>query len=223
MHQISYDLASIPDLQTLLDHALPHLHKIVEFQRAALMLVEDGEEALTIYAYLSPTAPPEFTLHHVPISSWLFLRTALAERELTYEPDMHANAAIQAELDGMQSKQWAAALKESRSWLGLPLRVGEHTIGLLSILHHEPNHFEANDIELARTFGNQLAVSLDNIQLNEQARQTAAADERSRIARELHDSVTQTLFTASVLAEVTPRIWNKDRTSRARTWRSSAC
>ena len=69
----------------------------------------------------------------------------------------------------------------------------------------------AGDIELARTFANQLAVAIDNIHLNEQTGRTAAADERSRIARELHDSVTQTLFTASVLAEATPRIWNRDR------------
>ena len=54
-------------------------------------------------------------------------------------------------------------------------------------------------------------MALDNIHLNEQTGRTAAADERSRIARELHDSVTQTLFTASVLAEATPRIWNRDQ------------
>ena len=35
-------------------------------------------------------------------------------------------------------------------------------------------------------------------------------EERNRLARDLHDSVTQTLFTASVLAEATPRIWNKN-------------
>ena len=111
----------------------------------------------------------------------------------------------------MQATQWAAALKASRSWLGLPLRAGERTIGLLNLLHDEANRYEAGDIELARTFANQLAVAIDNIYLNEQTGRTAAADERSRIARELHDSVTQTLFTASVLAEATPRIWNKDR------------
>ena len=36
-------------------------------------------------------------------------------------------------------------------------------------------------------------------------------EERNRLARDLHDSVTQTLFTASVLAEATPRIWDKDQ------------
>jgi signal transduction histidine kinase len=38
----------------------------------------------------------------------------------------------------------------------------------------------------------------------------ATIEERNRLARDLHDSVTQTLFTASVLAEATPHIWDKD-------------
>ena len=211
LHQMSYDMAAITELQALIDHAVPHLHEIVDFQRAVLMLVEDGEEALTIYAYTSPKLPPDFTIPHVPISSWVFLQSALTAEERIYVPDMQASEAIQAELDAMQATQLAAALKASRSWLSLPLRAGERTIGLLNILHDDANRYEAGDIELARTFANQLAVAVDNIYLNEQTGRAAAADERSRIARELHDSLTQTLFTASVLAEATPRIWIKDR------------
>ena len=215
LHQMSYDMASITELQALIGHAVPHLHEIVDFQRAALMLVEDGEEALTIYAYTSPRLPPDFTIPHVPISGWVFLQSALTAEERIYVPDMQASAAIQAELDAMQATRLAAALKASRSWLGLPLRAGERTIGLLNILHDEANRYEASEIELARTFANQLAVAIDNIHLNEQTGRTAAADERSRIARELHDSLTQTLFTASVLAEATPRIWNQRPGHRA--------
>ena len=210
LHQMSYDMAAITELQALIAHAVPHLHEIVDFQRAVLMLVEDGEEALTIYAYTSPKSPPDFTIPHVPISSWLFLQSALTAEERIYVPDMQASEAIQAELDAMHATQLAAALKASRSWLSLPLRAGERTIGLLNILHDAANRYEAGDIDLARTFANQLAVAIDNIYLNEQTGRAAAADERSRIARELHDSLTQTLFTASVLAEATPRIWNRD-------------
>ena len=103
LHQMSYDMASITELQALIDHAVPHLHEIVDFQRAALMLIEDGEESLTIYAYTSPTLPPDFTIPHVPISSWPFLQSALTAEESIYVPDMQASAAIQAELDGMQA------------------------------------------------------------------------------------------------------------------------
>ena len=211
LYQVSYDMAAITELQALIEHAVPHLHEIVDFQRAALMLIEDDEEALTIYAYTTPKLPPDFTIPHVPISSWPFLQSALTAAESIYVPDMQASAAIQAELDAMQATQLAAALKASRSWLGLPLRAGEQTIGLLNILHDDANRYEASEIELARTFANQLAVAIDNIYLNERTGRSAAADERSRIARELHDSVTQTLFTASVLAEATPRIWNRDQ------------
>jgi PAS domain S-box-containing protein len=42
--------------------------------------------------------------------------------------------------------------------------------------------------------------------------QAAIIEERARLARELHDAVTQTLFSASLLADTTPRIWDKDQT-----------
>ena len=143
LHQMSYDMASITDLQALIDHAVPHLSQIVDFQRAALMLIEEGEESLTIYAYTSPALPPELIIHQVPISSWPSLRAVLTGRVTVYVPDMQASEAIQAELDGMQMKQWSAVLKASRSWLGLPLLAGERTIGLLNLLHDEANHYDA--------------------------------------------------------------------------------
>jgi PAS domain S-box-containing protein len=46
-------------------------------------------------------------------------------------------------------------------------------------------------------------------ELRLQAEQIAVANERSRLARDLHDAVTQTLFSASVIADVLPRIWER--------------
>ena len=47
--------------------------------------------------------------------------------------------------------------------------------------------------------------------LAQQMKEKAAAEERQRLARDLHDAVTQTLFSASLIAEVLPRLWMKDR------------
>jgi PAS domain S-box-containing protein len=49
-----------------------------------------------------------------------------------------------------------------------------------------------------------------------QAREQAAAAERTRLARDLHDAVSQTLFSASLIADVLPRIWEKDATEGRR-------
>jgi PAS domain S-box-containing protein len=49
------------------------------------------------------------------------------------------------------------------------------------------------------------------ITLQEKAKEEAAAAERSRLARDLHDAVSQTLFSASLISEVLPRIWEKDQ------------
>jgi PAS domain S-box-containing protein len=46
--------------------------------------------------------------------------------------------------------------------------------------------------------------------LAKQERESVAASERNRLARDLHDAVSQTLFSASIIAEVLPRLWEKD-------------
>ena len=48
-------------------------------------------------------------------------------------------------------------------------------------------------------------------ELAHQAAEVAVAEERNRLARDLHDAVTQTLFSASLIAEVLPKLWRRDR------------
>jgi signal transduction histidine kinase len=67
-------------------------------------------------------------------------------------------------------------------------------------------------VNIIETFTNQVAIAIENNRLNQLIREAVMVDERNRLARDLHDSVTQTLFTASVLAEATPRIWDKEPT-----------
>jgi signal transduction histidine kinase len=50
-------------------------------------------------------------------------------------------------------------------------------------------------------------LAIEKARLYEQAQQAAALEERQRLARELHDAVTQTLFSTSLIAEVVPELW----------------
>lgn len=61
--------------------------------------------------------------------------------------------------------------------------------------------------ELALAFADQAAVAQENARLRDEARQAAASAERERLARDLHDAVTQTLFSAGLIAEILPRLF----------------
>lgn len=67
------------------------------------------------------------------------------------------------------------------------------------------------EIGLAMTFADQAALAIDNTRLRKQAEDMAVAAERNRLARDLHDAVTQTLFSSSLIAEVLPKIWERSR------------
>ncbi len=92
----------------------------------------------------------------------------------------------------------------------LPLRIRERIVGLLGIIGAEAEQFSEEQLALFRLIADQLAVAVENARLYEQAEQAAAAAERNRLARDLHDAVTQTLFSASLIADVLPRIWERD-------------
>ena len=98
----------------------------------------------------------------------------------------------------------------ARSWLLVPLMFQGRTIGAISLLHAEPASYTQHHARLVRAIADQAAVAIENARLYEQAQQAAALEERQHLARELHDAVTQTLFSASIIAEMLPRLWERD-------------
>ena len=92
----------------------------------------------------------------------------------------------------------------------LPLLARGQRLGVLAIIGAPGKVFGEQQRALFESIADQLGMALENARLYEQAEQTAVAAERNRLARDLHDAVTQTLFSASLIAEVLPRIWERD-------------
>ncbi len=96
------------------------------------------------------------------------------------------------------------------AFLAIPLVVRNAVYGRLTFYYAHARTFGQEDIDQAMLFGDQAALAIENAQLRENAEQMAVMAERNRLARELHDAVTQTLFSASLIADVLPRMWERN-------------
>jgi signal transduction histidine kinase len=76
--------------------------------------------------------------------------------------------------------------------------------------------FSAQEQQLARTAGDALAAVIEIDRLYRQATKQAAAEERQALARDLHDAVTQSIYSASLIAEALPAVWEREPAEGAR-------
>lgn len=188
---ISHDVASTLDLEPLLDLILAQLGSVVDYTGAAIYILDDLEdEALMLLRYRGPEAP---TAPAQPLQDEMF-----AKRAPVIIPDLQAETLH------------TSAPGYARSWMGVPLLVKDETRGMLSLHHSIPGFYEPKHASFAAAFATHAVIAIENARLYEQARELAAVQERHRLARDLHDAVTQTLFSAALIADVLPRIWERN-------------
>jgi signal transduction histidine kinase len=93
---------------------------------------------------------------------------------------------------------WKTTFSYIRAWMAVPLMLKDRVIGMLSLSHSRPDYYTPRSAELAMAIANQAAVAIENAQLYERAQELVAVEERQRLARELHDSVSQALYGISL-------------------------
>ena len=93
------------------------------------------------------------------------------------------------------------------SYMQMPIRIDEKVFALFNIFYTSPHAFGQEQIRLFGSLAQRAALAIENAQLYERTQEIAALEERNRLARDLHDAVTQTLFSASLIAETLPEMW----------------
>ena len=98
----------------------------------------------------------------------------------------------------------------SQSCICTPVSFGEYLLGFLVLTSRKKDFYSPAQIQRLQTFANQAAIAIRNAQLFSQAKEAAALEERQRLARDMHDVISQTLFSASIKSEVLPYLMDTE-------------
>ncbi|MGI5453663.1 GAF domain-containing sensor histidine kinase [Streptomyces sp. CA-249302] len=111
---------------------------------------------------------------------------------------------------------WPSAHPDMSDFLGLPIRDGDEVIGALFLANKncpKPEGgcgFTEEDEDLLAILAQHAAIALTNARLYERSRELTIAEERSRLAHELHDAVSQKLFSLRLTAQAAAALVDRD-------------
>jgi PAS domain S-box-containing protein len=110
----------------------------------------------------------------------------------------------------------ARALAAARydAWIAAPLRARGEVLGVLSLFCGARGRVTVEDVALVGSIADHIGVAVQNARLYRRAQQAAALEERERLARDLHDSVAQGLYSLTLFSRAASNLVAKGRYDR---------
>ncbi|HOR01217.1 MAG TPA: GAF domain-containing protein [Anaerolineae bacterium] len=193
----------------ILDHIVTQAVSLLGTDACGIYRLDAERGQLTVQAACG--LDPEYVAKmSFPVGMGAVGRAVLEGQPVVIENSDAAFADDDPLLQDAERRSLLRRLNNRRAVLAVPLVVRDEMYGGLVLFHPEPRRWSAEEVRLAVAIGDQAALAIENARLRAQAEETAVSAERNRLARDLHDAVTQTLFSASLIAEVLPRLWQRD-------------
>jgi signal transduction histidine kinase len=214
--EVSRNLASTLELRPLLDVILSQIKVVADYEGAMVMLIEDG--VLRTLIRRAPTVASEEQMHlgQVPLERLPAITETVLRRRPAIIGDVRGDEPLAlAYREAMGGNLDETPQRYVRSWMGVPLTLKDRVIGMIALSHGHPNAYTPHHAELVSAIGAQAAAAIENARLFEQAHKLAALEERQRLARELHDSVSQVLFSIGLGARTVRTLLERGDPARA--------
>jgi PAS domain S-box-containing protein len=206
--EVSRNVTATLDLQTLFSMILDQIKTLIDYSSATIFSIQGHE--FRILDYRGPIARDRLAQLRFPIAGAIVNQEVMRTRAPLIIDDVRADTPLARAFQEISGGAMRPMFSYIRAWLGVPLLVQDHMIGMLTLDHDQPGHYTPRHADLALTIANQAAIAIENARLFEQAQALAVMVERQRLSRELHDSVSQALYGIALGARTARALLDRD-------------
>ncbi len=192
-------LTSTLDVDEVLDRVLENVGRVLQHDAASVMLLDDDRVYTVRWkGYIRSLDTDEPPAYSQALQESDYLLKILETGTTLTRPNI------------ADDPLWKRSPEQDwwQSYIGTPIYLRDQIIGFINLYSLFPDFYNEVDAERLEAFAKQTAIAIQNARLHQQSRELATVQERQRLARELHDSVTQALFTTTVMADSSLRQWN---------------
>jgi signal transduction histidine kinase len=176
LHRVAQTLPASLDLKQVLSSTITRLRGLIDCDVAAVLLHDEATGGWTVAASEGAALPHTLKHNELPRPLADATTSSVASLVVSLSPGEGLGPEIL-----------------SRSGLYAPLRARGALLGLIAVEQHEPGFYGRRDLRVLDAFVEPVALAIDNARWFARLRAIGADEERVRIARDMHDSVGQSL------------------------------
>jgi signal transduction histidine kinase len=224
---------AIEDARHETEQHIRELQTVAEVSAAAAALRNEEDLLASVIDLMQASFAPNLVYIYVLDGDRLWQRAGSARREITHAsgglgpPSMSWEDGSPVAL-AARTRHWQVATRtvghvvespttpgtllahQHEAELAVPMTSNEQVVGVLNIHVPAGKQFSDSEIRVMSTLADMLAVAVQNVRYFQRAHELAALEERTRLARELHDSVSQALYGIGLGAQTAKRLYEKD-------------
>jgi signal transduction histidine kinase/PAS domain-containing protein len=188
-----YDLATIANEATALEGMLENvLHIVLKTAGCVAGMIhlynsESNCLLLSQHTGISQPVLEEWDTIHLSSPDWTWAIQENAPRMLT---NLENSAGAQPDL----------SLFTGKTYIGCPLRIKGSPVGLLSLFSEQDQNLGVEELLLLSAISDQISLGVESVRIRKKSEQTLIYAERQRLARDLHDSISQSMYSLVLFA-----------------------
>jgi PAS domain S-box-containing protein len=192
LYEVTMMASESLDLGTILARSLERVLAAIEHDAGIIHLLDEEGERLRLAVEQGIPSQVVAEIDAMPLSDEL-TGWVIEHGEPLLIPDIATDPRMPQVARTIDASSYA--------YLGVPMRARGRVLGVLSVLGEKEQQFNAEEVALLASVADQVGVAVENARLRQQAERAAVIEERERLSRELHDSVTQSLYGLTLFAE----------------------